>query len=95
MRDSITDIAGLRITCSCVSDVYRVARMLTEQDDVSILEVKDYIAQPKLNGYRSLHVLVQIPVFLSDKVAPVTVDLQLRTVARDFWASLEHKILYK
>ncbi len=95
MREAITDIAGLRITCSFVSDVYRVAEMLTEQDDVTILAVKDYIAQPKSNGYRSLHLLVQIPVFLSNKVASVTVELQLRTVAMDFWASLEHKIHYK
>jgi putative GTP pyrophosphokinase len=95
IREEITDIAGLRITCSFVSDVYRVAEMLTRQADLTVLAVKDYIADPKPNGYRSLHVLVQVPVFLSDEVVPVTVELQLRTVAMDFWASLEHKIHYK
>jgi putative GTP pyrophosphokinase len=95
IRASITDIAGLRITCSFISDVYRVADMLTGQSDVSVLTVKDYISDPKPNGYRSLHVLVQVPVFLSDEIVPVPVELQLRTVAMDFWASLEHKIHYK
>jgi putative GTP pyrophosphokinase len=95
IRECITDIAGLRITCSFVSDVYRVAEMLTRQADVTVLAVKDYIGAPKPNGYRSLHLLVQVPVFLSDDVVPVTVELQLRTVAMDFWASLEHKISYK
>ena len=95
IRASITDIAGLRITCSFVSDVYRVAEMLTGQADVSVLAMKDYIANPKPNGYRSLHVLVEVPVFLSEEIVPVTVELQLRTVAMDFWASLEHKIHYK
>ena len=95
IRASVTDIAGMRITCSFVSDVYRVAEMLTRQADLTVLTVKDYIAAPKANGYRSLHVLVQVPVFLSDEIVPVTVEVQLRTVAMDFWASLEHKIHYK
>ena len=95
IRASITDIAGLRVTCSFVSDVYRVAEMLTRQTDLTVLATKDYIAQPKPNGYRSLHLLVQVPVFLSDEVVPVTAELQLRTIAMDFWASLEHKIHYK
>ncbi|MDP9822795.1 putative GTP pyrophosphokinase [Nocardioides massiliensis] len=92
---SITDIAGLRIVCSFVSDVYRVAEMLSRQSDITVLETKDYISAPKPNGYRSLHLLVQVPVFLSDETLAVTVELQLRTVAMDFWASLEHKIHYK
>ncbi|WP_242686193.1 GTP pyrophosphokinase family protein [Aeromicrobium sp. IC_218] len=94
-REHITDIAGVRVTCSFVSDVYHVFDMLTSQDDVQIVDVRDYIAEPKPNGYRSLHVLVQVPVFLSDGVVPVTVEVQLRTIAMDFWASLEHKIYYK
>ncbi len=95
IRDNITDIAGVRVTCSFVRDVYHVYEMLSSQPDVEVLEVKDYIARPKPNGYRSLHSLVRIPVHLSDRIVPVTVELQLRTVAMDFWASLEHKIYYK
>lgn len=95
IRTSITDIAGVRVTCSFTSDVYRLAEMLTSQADLTIIEVKDYIAEPKPNGYRSLHVLVEVPVFLSTGPVPVIVELQLRTVAMDFWASLEHKIFYK
>ncbi|WP_380166320.1 GTP pyrophosphokinase family protein [Jannaschia sp. R86511] len=95
IRTTITDIAGLRVTCAFVSDVYRIADMLSQQDDLTVLAVKDYVARPKPNGYRSLHLLVQVPVFLSDATVPVTVELQLRTIAMDFWASLEHKIHYK
>jgi len=95
MRDRIRDIAGVRIVCSFVSDVYTVAEMLTRQQDVTLLQTKDYIAEPKPNGYRSLHLIVEIPVFLSDRVVAVPVEVQLRTVAMDFWASLEHKIHYK
>jgi putative GTP pyrophosphokinase len=81
--------------CSFVSDVYTVAEMLNRQQDVTLLQTKDYIAEPKSNGYRSLHQIVEIPVFLSDRVVAVPVEVQLRTVAMDFWASLEHKIHYK
>jgi len=95
IRDNITDIAGLRVTCSFVRDVYRVYEMLASQADLEVMAVKDYIEHPKPNGYRSLHALVRVPVHLSDRVVPVTVELQLRTVAMDFWASLEHKIYYK
>jgi putative GTP pyrophosphokinase len=95
MRDRIRDIAGVRVVCSFVSDVYTVAEMLTRQQDVTLLQTKDYIAEPKPNGYRSLHLIVEIPVFLSDRVVSVPVEVQLRTVAMDFWASLEHKIHYK
>ena len=95
IRDNITDIAGVRVACSFVRDVYNVYDMLTSQPDVEVLQVKDYIANPKPNGYRSLHGLVRVPVHLSDRIVPVTVELQLRTVAMDFWASLEHKIYYK
>ncbi|GAA0566528.1 hypothetical protein GCM10010172_57910 [Paractinoplanes ferrugineus] len=95
VRARIRDIAGVRVICSFVSDVYTVAEMLTRQQDVKLLQTKDYIAEPKANGYRSLHLIVEIPVFLSDRVVTVPVEVQLRTVAMDFWASLEHKIHYK
>lgn len=95
LQAAITDIAGVRVTCSFVSDTYRVFEMLTSQPDLTVLQVKDYIADPKPNGYRSLHVLIQVPVHLSDRIVPVTVEVQFRTVAMDFWASLEHKIHYK
>ena len=95
VRQKVTDIAGVRVTCSFVSDVYQVFDLLTAQQDVRTIEVRDYIVEPKPNGYRSLHVLVEVPVFLSGGVVPVVVEVQLRTVAMDFWASLEHKIYYK
>lgn len=95
IRDNIQDIAGIRITCSFISDTYRVLDMLTGQRDITVLQVKDYIKNPKPNGYKSLHLIVTIPVFMSDRVQPVTVEVQIRTVAMDFWASLEHKIFYK
>lgn len=91
----ITDIAGIRVTCSFVSDVYQVFEMLSSQPDLVVRKVKDYVASPKPNGYRSLHALVEVPVHLSDRIVPVVVEMQLRTVAMDFWASLEHKIYYK
>ncbi|WP_025157713.1 GTP pyrophosphokinase [Leifsonia aquatica] len=95
IRDAITDIAGVRIVCSFVSDVYRVFELLVAQEDVRVLRVKDYIAHPKPNGYKSLHVIAEVPVFLSAGPVHVPVEIQLRTVAMDFWASLEHKIYYK
>ena len=95
IRESITDIAGIRVTCSFTSDVYRLFEMLTTQSDITVLSVKDYIKNPKPNGYRSLHALVEVPVFLSDSVEQVIVEMQFRTIAMDFWASLEHKIYYK
>lgn len=95
IRDGLTDIAGVRITCSFISDTYRILETLTSQTDVTVVEVRDYIATPKPNGYKSLHAIVQIPVFLSTGPVPVTAELQVRTIAMDFWASLEHKIYYK
>lgn len=95
IRESVTDIAGVRIICSFVSDVYRVFSLLTAQADIRVLTVKDYIANPKPNGYKSLHVILDVPVFLSEGAVRVPVEVQLRTVAMDFWASLEHKIYYK
>ncbi|WP_157426473.1 GTP pyrophosphokinase [Agromyces salentinus] len=95
IRETITDIAGVRVTCSFVSDVYRVAELLTTQGDIRVLKRKDYIAQPKANGYQSLHLIVEVPVFLSTGTHHVPVEVQVRTIAMDFWASLEHKIYYK
>lgn len=91
----VQDIAGLRIICSFLSDIYRVSEMLQNQSDLKILQVKDYIKHPKPNGYKSLHLLIEVPVFLSDRVESVCVEIQIRTIAMDFWASLEHKIFYK
>ena len=95
VRETITDIAGVRVVCAFVSDVYRVFELLTAHDDVSVYQVKDYIAKPKENGYRSLHLLLEIPVFLSSGPVQTIVEVQIRTIAMDFWASLEHKIYYK
>lgn len=94
IRHAIRDIAGIRITCSFVSDSYWVAEMLCSQPDLRVVEVKDYIRRPKPNGYQSLHVILQVPVFLSNRTEFVYVEVQIRTVAMDFWASLEHKIYY-
>ena len=95
IRANIHDIAGIRITCSFIRDAYRISDMLTGQQDITVVAVKDYIAEPKANGYRSLHLIVEVPVFMSDRVESVRVEIQIRTVAMDFWASLEHKIFYK
>ncbi|WP_062289927.1 GTP pyrophosphokinase [Demequina phytophila] len=95
IRAHITDIAGVRVTCAFVTDVYRLFELLTRQDDIRVLEVKDYIATPKPNGYQSLHAIIEIPVFLSTGTTAVTVEVQFRTIAMDFWASLEHRIYYK
>ncbi|SDS59119.1 putative GTP pyrophosphokinase [Paenibacillaceae bacterium GAS479] len=95
IKETIKDIAGLRITCSFVSDIYRIHDMLKVQHDLKIIDVKDYIAWPKPNGYQSLHLLVEVPVFMSDRQEKVIVEVQIRTIAMDFWASLEHKLYYK
>ncbi|WP_298040878.1 GTP pyrophosphokinase [uncultured Microbacterium sp.] len=95
IRDEITDIAGIRVTCSFVTDVYQLFDLLTAQDDITVRVVKDYIAQPKANGYRSLHAIIEVPVFLSTGQLCIPVEVQFRTIAMDFWASLEHKIHYK
>lgn len=95
IREHITDIAGVRVTCSFVSDAYRIFELLTGQRDVRLIAVKDYIKDPKPNGYKSLHAIIEVPVFLSTGPVPVTIEVQIRTIAMDFWASLEHKIYYK
>lgn len=93
--ENLTDIAGIRVICSYVEDVYTVAKLLTDQDDVKLLDMRDYIRHPKANGYRSLHLIVEIPVFLQDGRINVPVEVQIRTIAMDFWASLEHSMRYK
>lgn len=95
MLEQLNDIAGIRIICSFTSDIYRIAQMITRQRDVSVLQVKDYIANPKPNGYKSYHMVVSIPIYLSDGAVDTKVEIQIRTIAMDFWASLEHKIYYK
>ena len=95
VRASVTDIAGIRVTCSFVDDAYRLFDLLTRHPDITVLQVKDYIAEPKPSGYKSLHAVVETPVLLSTGRIRIPVEIQFRTVAMDFWASLEHKIHYK
>lgn len=95
MEQHLSDIAGVRVICSFPEDIYAVARLITEQDDIIILEIKDYIAKPKENGYRSLHLIVAVPIFLANEKRNMKVEIQFRTIAMDFWASLEHKVKYK
>jgi|SRR5690625_19036 len=95
IREEIKDIAGVRVTCAFTSDIYKIKEMIEKQKDIEVLEVKDYFKHPKPNGYRSLHLLIEIPIFLSESVEYIPVEIQIRTIAMDFWASLEHKIFYK
>lgn len=95
ISQTLNDVAGIRVICSFVDDIYAVAEMLTRQDDVRLIEKKDYIQNPKPNGYRSLHLVLEVPVFFSTHKEPMRVEVQIRTVAMDFWASLEHQIRYK
>ena len=91
----IKDIAGIRIVCSFTSDIYRLAEMIGKQNDLTVVSIKDYIKHPKASGYKSFHMQVSLPIFLSDRVVDTMVDIQIRTIAMDFWASLEHKLRYK
>ncbi len=95
IEENISDVAGIRVICSFPSDIYRIAEKLTNQDDINIIESKDYIKKPKPNGYRSLHLILEIPIFLSNEKKFMRVEVQFRTIAMDFWASLEHKVRYK
>ena len=95
MIEYINDIAGVRLICSFTSDIYRLAAMIGNQTDLKVLTIKDYIKTPKESGYKSYHMLVSVPIFLSDSVVETKVEIQIRTIAMDFWASLEHKIYYK
>ena len=91
----VNDIAGIRVICSFASDIYEIADMISNQSDIKVISVKDYIVNPKASGYKSYHMLVSVPVYLSDRIVDTKVEIQIRTVAMDFWASLEHKIHYK
>ncbi len=91
----LNDVAGVRVICSFIDDIYTISNMLTRQDDIKLIKVKDYIKNPKENGYRSYHMIIEIPVFFSDRKQHVRVEIQIRTIAMDFWASLEHRVRYK
>lgn len=95
IEENIWDVAGVRVICSFQDDIYLLADCLLKQDDIKLIEIKDYIKQPKENGYRSLHLIVEIPIYLQDEKRNMKVEIQLRTIAMDFWASLEHKLRYK
>ncbi len=95
MMDYVNDVAGVRVVCSFTSDIYRLAEMIGRQNDVTVIAIKDYIQNPKQSGYKSYHMIVSIPIFLSNRVVDTKVEIQIRTIAMDFWASLEHKIYYK
>ena len=95
MVEHVNDIAGIRIVCSFTSDIYKLAEMISNQSDIKVISVKDYFVNPKPSGYKSYHMLVTVPVYLSDRIVDTKVEIQIRTVAMDFWASLEHKINYK
>ena len=95
MIAQVSDIAGIRVLCAYIDDIYEIARMLARQQDVRIINVKDYIKHPKDNGYRSYHMIVEIPVYFSDEVRPVRCEIQIRTIAMDFWATLDHDMQYK
>ncbi len=93
--ENLTDIAGVRVICSFPEDIYAVSELLTKQDDLKVVQVKDYIRNPKSNGYRSLHLILDVPIFLSKQKKYMKVEVQFRTIAMDFWASLDHKLKYK
>lgn len=95
IKDNLNDVAGIRVICSFIDDAYMLADCLLKQDDITLINKKDYIANPKPNGYRSLHLIVEIPIFLSDEKLPVRVEVQLRTIAMESWANLEHRMRYK
>lgn len=95
MLNEINDVAGIRIICSFINDIYNIADMFSKQDDITVIEIKNYIKNPKPNGYRSYHMIVEVPVFFSKMKRNMRVEVQLRTIAMDFWASLEHTMKYK
>lgn len=95
IEDTLSDVAGVRVICSFIDDIYEIASMLVRQDDITLVDQKDYINEPKPNGYRSLHLIIEIPVFFSDQKKMMKVEVQIRTIAMDFWASLEHQLRYK
>ena len=92
---NLDDVAGVRVICSFIDDIYEVVEMLARQDDVKVIAIKDYIRSPKVNGYRSYHMIIEVPVFFSDRKQFIRVEVQIRTIAMDFWASLDHQLKYK
>ena len=95
IKDNLFDVAGIRVICYFLDDIYDVARWLSSQDDIRLLQVKDYIKNPKPNGYRSYHMIIEIPVFFAEGKTPIRAEIQIRTIGMDFWASLEHQLRYK
>ncbi len=95
MINYVNDVAGIRLVCSFTSDIYKLAEMIGRQNDLTVVSIKDYIKNPKESGYKSYHMIVSVPIFMSDRVVDTKVEIQIRTIAMDFWASLEHKIYYK
>ena len=95
MEERLNDVAGIRVICSFIDDIYAIADMLLQQDDITLITRKDYIVAPKPNGYRSLHLIVKVPVFFANFRKDMKVEVQIRTIAMDFWASLEHQLKYK
>ena len=95
VENNLNDVAGIRVVCSYIDDIYTIAEALTKQDDITLINKKDYIKNPKPNGYRSLHLIVEVPVFFAENTKPMRVEVQIRTMAMDFWASLEHQLKYK
>ena len=95
VSEHLNDVAGVRVICSFVEDIYKVKEIFLKQDDITLIQEKDYIKNPKPNGYRSLHMIIEIPVFFADEKVPIRVEVQFRTIAMDFWASLEHQMKYK
>ena len=93
--NNLDDVAGIRVICSFIDDIYEVADMLIRHDDVHVIAIKDYLKHPKSNGYRSYHMIIEVPVFFSDRKKPMRVEVQIRTIAMDFWASLDHQLKYK
>lgn len=92
---NLNDVAGIRVICSFIDDIYTIAGMLIRQDDIKLIKMKDYIENPKENGYRSLHLILEVPVFFANETRPMRVEVQIRTIAMDFWASLDHHLRYK
>jgi len=95
IRNNLADIAGIRVICNYIEDIYTISELLLQQDDITLIRKRDYIANPKENGYRSLHLVIEVPIFLSDRKELVPVEIQIRTIAMDCWASLEHQLMYK
>ena len=95
IEQNLNDVAGIRVICSFPDDIYKLVKYLTKQDDITVIEEKDYISNPKKNGYRSYHLILEVPIFLTNEKKPMRVEVQFRTIGMDFWASLEHKLKYK